>query len=224
LSYRRIIPIYLLAMKDVARFVSYIFHPLFFPTYGTLLIVGLNPNMFGPFRDKVHFAWLIIIIALTIVFPLVWILMMRGLQMIDSLQLRTSKERIIPFVATATFYLWATWMFKPTVTMKIPPNLPIFYMMLGACFAIFEAFVINVFAKVSLHTLAAGSLTGLTLILIRYSTFDLRLMFVGVILMAGVIGTARLMLKAHTDKEVALGYVAGFTAQFISFSIAPHFF
>jgi hypothetical protein len=32
------------------------------------------------------------------------------------------------------------------------------------------------------------------------------------------------MLKAHTDKEVALGYVAGFTAQFISFSIAPHFF
>ena len=108
--------------------------------------------------------------------------------------------------------------------MKIPSNLLIFYMMLGACFAIFIAFIINTFSKVSLHTLAAGSITGLTLVLVRYSTFDLRLMFVGIILLAGAIGTARLTLKAHTDKEVAMGYLAGFSAQFVAFTIAPHFF
>jgi membrane-associated phospholipid phosphatase len=150
--------------------------------------------------------------------------MMKGLEMIDSLQLETSKERIIPLIATATFYLWATWMFKPTVNMKIPPNLLVFYMMLGACFSIFAAFVFNTFSKISLHTVAAGSLVGLLFALIRYSTFDLRWLLIGVILIAGVIGAARLTLKAHSIREVATGYLAGFTAQFIAFSIAPHFF
>ena len=76
--------------------------------------------MFGAFGEKVHGVWLIIVFALTFMFPAVWILMMRGLDMIDSLSLETANERIIPFVSTATFYLWATWMFKPNVHMKIP--------------------------------------------------------------------------------------------------------
>ena len=72
-------------MKAISRVVSYLFHPLLFPTYGALLILVLNPNMFGYFGEKLHFVWLIIVFALTFVFPAVWMLMMKGLGMIDSL-------------------------------------------------------------------------------------------------------------------------------------------
>ena len=179
--------------------------------------------MFGYFGERLHFVWLIIVFALTFMFPAVWMLLMNGLGMIDSLKMETSKERIVPFVAAITFYLWTTWMFKANVHMKIPTNQLIFYMMLGACVSISIAFFMNIFTKVSLHTLGAGSILGLILILVRFSTFDLRFLFVGAILVAGVIGTARLILKSHSESEILSGYAIGFIGQFLAFSVISRF-
>ena len=206
-------------MKILARFISYVFHPLLFPTYGTLLVLAVNPNMFGEFGQRPQIVWLIIVFALTCTFPAVWILMMKQLEMIDSLSLDTSKQRIIPFIAIATFYLWTTWMFKPNVHMKIPSNELLFFMMLGATLAVFIAFFLNIFTQVSLHTMGAGGLVGLILIMIRYSTYDLRIFLVLIILLAGIIGTARLLLKSQTEGEIFSGYVIGFTGQFLAFSV-----
>jgi hypothetical protein len=211
-------------MKTLSRFISYLFHPLLFPTYGAIIILALNPNMFGYFGEKLHFVWLIMVFALTFMFPAVWILMMKGLGMIDSLNMETSKERIIPFVAAGTFYLWTTWMFKANVHLKIPTNQLIFYMMIGACISLFVAFFMNIFTKVSLHTLGAGSILGLLLIMVRFSTFDIRLLFVSAIIVAGIIGTARLILKAHTEPEIIAGYFIGFTGQFLAFSVVSRIF
>ncbi len=211
-------------MKIIARLISYVFHPLLFPTYGLLLLLASNPNRFGPFGEKLHIVWLIIIFSLTFLFPAVWLLMMRKLEMIDSLNLETTKERIVPFIATATFYLWTTWMFKSNVHLKIPTDKLIFYMMLGSCLTIFLALVINIFMKISLHAMGAGNLLGLILPLIRISTYDLRFVFVALILIAGLIGASRLILKAHSEPEIFTGYLVGFMGQFIAFTIIPKFF
>jgi membrane-associated phospholipid phosphatase len=211
-------------MKFAAKTISAIFHPLLFPTYGLLLLLSTNPNRFGTFGDKLQVVWLIIIFSLTFLFPLVWMLMMKRLEMINSLKLDTTQERIVPFIATATFYLWTTWMFKSNVHLKIPTDKLIFLMMLGSCFTIFLALVVNIGMRISLHAMAAGNLLGLLLPLIRISTFDLRFLFVGFILIAGLIGVARLVLNKHTPQEVYAGYLVGFTGQFIAFSIIPKFF
>jgi len=210
-------------MKTLARLVTWLFHPLLFPTYGTLLILALNPNMYGYFGERLHIVWLIIVFALTFVFPAVWILMMKGLGMIEHLRMETPRERIVPFVAAITFYLWTTWMFKANTHMKIPSNLLIFYMMAGACISVSVAFFLNIFTRVSLHTLGAGSILGLLLVLIRFSTYDLRMIMVGAILMAGIIGTATLLLKNHDEPEVLAGYFIGFSGQFLAFGVISNF-
>lgn len=209
-------------MKIPARIISVLFHPLLFPTYGTLLILATNPNRYGYFGEKLHIVWLIIVFALTFVFPAVWLLMMKRLEMIQSLTLNTTNERIIPFIATATFYLWTAWMFKRNVHMKIPSNEMIFYMMTGSCFSIFLSLIINIFSKISLHALAAGNLLGLTLLMIRFSIYDLRFVLVVAILLAGIIGTARMILNAHSEKQIFWGYFIGFAAQFIAFTFVPN--
>lgn len=209
-------------MKIPARIISYLFHPLLFPTYGTILIIAANPNMFGYFGERLHIAWLMIVFALTFVFPTMWLLMMKRLEMIETLALETSKDRIIPLIATATFYLWTAWMFKPNVNMKIPSNQLVFYLMLGCSLSIFMAFFTNIFNKISLHTIGSGSLIGLVLVLIRISTYDLRFVLISILLISGMIGTARLILKKSTQKEVFTGYFIGFTGQFAAFSIFPH--
>jgi len=211
-------------MKAIAKIISYLFHPLLFPTYGAILILLVNPNLYGRFGSREDNIWLIIVFALTFMFPAVWLLMMKRLDLIDSLNLETTKDRIVPFVATATFYLWTTEMFKPTATMRIPPNQLIFYMMMGACASIFIAFFVNIFTKISLHTIGTGSLLGLLITLIPFSTYDLRLVFIFAILLAGAVGASRLVLKAHTEREVFSGYFVGFSGQFIAFSIVPHLF
>lgn len=206
-------------MQFLARLISVVFHPLLFPTYGALYILWANPNMYGYFGEKLHIVWLIIVFALTFVFPGIWLAMMKQLEMIESFELPTAKERIIPFIATITFYLWAGWMFKPAANMKIPPNEFIFLMLVGASIAAFIAFFVNIFTKISLHALGVGGLVGLTLILIRFSTYDLRLALVGAIVVAGLTGTARLVLKAHTPTQVFMGYLAGFFGQFVAFTV-----
>ena len=180
--------------------------------------------MFGYFGEKLHFVWLIIVFALTFVFPAIWILMMKGLGMIDSLKMETPNERIVPFVAAITFYMWTTWMFKNNVHMKIPANQLIFYMMIGACISISVAFFMNIFTRVSLHTLGIGSILGLILILVRFSTYDLRPLFVIAIIVAGLIGSARLILKSHSEPEVISGYFIGFVGQFLAFSVISRIF
>jgi hypothetical protein len=211
-------------MKKLATFISVLFHPLLFPSYGTLLILAANPDLFGAFGEKIHIVWLIIVFVLTFLFPVIWLLMMKKLEMISSLHLETASERIIPFVAVATFYLWTAWMFKPNVNMKIPTNIFVFYMMLGSCLAIFSSFFINIFSKISLHALGTGNLIGLMLIVIRQSPYDLRWAVPACILLAGLVGTARLFLKAHNTNQIFAGYFVGFTAQFLAFSIAPFIF
>ena len=105
--------------------------------------------------------------------------------------------------------------------MKIPPNQLAFYMMMGACFAVFIAFFLNIYTRVSLHTVAAGGLLGLLLTMVKYSTYDLRLLLLGCILIAGAVGSARLILKAHNSREIFVGYFIGFSGQFLAFSIIP---
>ncbi len=210
-------------MRALAKAVSVLFHPLLFPLYGSALILAVNPNLYGYFGEKVHFLWLIIVFILTCLFPAIWLVMMKRLEMIDNLQLDTANERIIPFIATATFYLMATWMFKPSVTMKVPSNLLIFYMMMGGTVAIFVSFFINIFSKISLHAVGGGSLIGLGMLMIRFSTYDLRIVFIALILLAGLIGTARLVLEKHTPLQVFTGYLVGFTGQFVAFSIISRF-
>lgn len=211
-------------MKITAQIISYLFHPLLFPIYGTVLIIAVNPNMFGHFGARVHVAWLIIVLALTFVFPLVWIVMMKRLDMVNTFSFETTKDRIIPFVAVATFYLWTAWMFKPNSNMKIPSNQLIFFMMLGCCFSVFAAFFINIFDRISLHTIGAGSMLGLLLPMIRISTYNLQILLIAGILISGLVGVARMILQRHSHRDIFSGYLVGFVGQFFAFSILPQLF
>jgi hypothetical protein len=211
-------------MKLTAKTLSVVLHPLLFPSYALLLLLITNPNTFGYFGQKIHMVWMAMVFILTFIFPTVWLLMMKKLEMIDSFEMSSAKERILPYVATATFYLWTAWMFKPNVNMKIPTNPLIFYLLLGACLSIFVAFFINNFSKISLHAVGTGALLGLVLHLTKISTFDLRGLLLLSIVVCGVIGSARLYLNAHTTEELVTGYTVGFTGQVIAFTLLPFIF
>jgi hypothetical protein len=211
-------------VKTIATVVSGVFHPLLFPTYGAFMLIAANPHIFGLLGSKASLLWLMVVFILTFLFPTIWLLMMKKLDLVQSLKLETATERIIPYIATCSFYLWAFMMFKPGHTNTLFSSSLISLMLLGAAISGFVGFFANIFTKISIHTIGAGSMLGLVLAILRFSYYDLRILFVIIIIMAGLIGTSRLILKAHDTKQVYLGYLAGFTGQFLAFSIIPLLF
>lgn len=219
-----------MVLRGIARFISVLFHPLLMLTYMTLLLLVVTPFWFGTYRilDKVPL--LLAIFFSSFVIPGIAVVMMRFLGLVQTIELRDKQERIGPYIVTAIFYLWLYINFRNDP--GVPPAFPAF--VLGSVIGLFLAFFINNFSKISAHAVGIGGLVGMLAILLSLGRFDpvlIRLGAVAVIqtsvatlllisiLVAGLVGTSRLLLKAHEPMDLYGGFLVGLAAQFIAFSI-----
>jgi len=195
-------------LRLFAKTVSYVFHPLFMPTFVALLLFYLNRTSFAGIEDKVKLQWTAIIALNTLFFPALSVALMKGLGFVHSIQLKTMRERIIPLIATMVFYFWAYQLFK---NFNSPLILRVF--LLGCFWGIIAVFMSNIFTKISMHTAAAGGVVGIMVVLLIVGQTNFLFPFLIVLLGAGLIGTARMILMAHTPMEIWLGYIAGIVVQ-----------
>ena len=185
-------------------------HPIVIPTIGAMLYFLLIPNRFG---SNQKLAVLGLIFATTYLIPLFILVFFKRIKLIKSFNVVAISERKIPVIMMIVlFYLLGN-------TLQNIPNLRdlglLFYATsLGLIFIyIFFAFKV----KASIHLLSLGISTGFFMVLgILYSQSFLIVIIV-TLLLSGVLASARLYLKAHTPKEVYLGFLFGILAPFIVF-------
>lgn len=60
-----------------------------------------------------------------------------------------------------------------------------------------------------------GGVVGLVAFISTYSLFNAMPLLVGCILFSGLVGAARIQLKAHTHMQVYSGFAFGFTVVFL---------
>jgi len=76
-------------MKLIAHIISIICHPLLMLTYGLLFMMWAEPYQFGGATDSDMSLYMIgSIVGISCFFPAFSLLMMRGLGMVESLQLK----------------------------------------------------------------------------------------------------------------------------------------
>jgi len=208
-----------------ALFLSIILHPLLIPTLMYVLLVLINPFLFGitgfgagerPIRT------LIMMVSYTCVIPVISVVLMRFLNMVSSIHIEDRMERIGPLLLVMILYFWVYYNLSqhsdtPTIFSAF---------LLGVTIALAVSFAINVVDKISLHTVGMGGLTGMMMISMALfgaqgigmgnSTVSLGLLVLVVVLLAGLVGTARLALGAHTKIQVYTGYLVGFLAQWVA--------
>ena len=146
----------------------------------------------------------------TFVFPTIAILMLRKLDFIDDLEMPDPKQRIIPLIITIIFYLWTFMLFK---SKHFPVMMRIF--MFGTLASLFISFVINIFHKLSLHMVGISGALISILLLTMVSRIDISYVFLLMIIITGLVGTARLYVQAHTMREVYTGFLVGIFGQMI---------
>jgi len=196
------------ALQVLASILSYILHPVFMPLVMTLVLYELSPVSFAGVTVSQLKMWLLSIGITTLFFPLFTLLLMKGLGFAKNFHMETTRERIIPLIATMIFYFWASHVFN-----SIPSPLIIKVLLLGSFWGIIVLFMINIFVKISLHTAAAGGMIGVLLVLMMISPVNIILPFFLALFIAGIMGTIRLILRAHTPAEIWLGYIVGILVQ-----------
>lgn len=195
-------------LRFPAKVISYIFHPLFMPFLTALAVLFLNKFSFIGLDDPFKKQLLANIGLNTIFFPLICTLLLKALGFIESIQMHTSKDRIIPLIATMIFYFWCYQIMK---NLQAPLSFRV--LLLGYFWGVIVVFIANIFVKISMHTAAAGGLLGMILVVMMIGKINLIMPLLAVLLLGGIIGTARMVLKAHKPREVWLGYFAGVVVQ-----------
>jgi len=208
----------------LARILSYLGHPLLVLTYILLLLLAVNPFAFSARSITDHRAMLLLISVFTTTFllPGFGVALMKPLGFIRSLEMESKQERIGPYIITGIFYLW---LFKNLFSGAQVPSL-FAVCVLGATVGLFFAFFVNIFTKISAHATGMGGLVAMVLLAtvewrgsgMGIPMFDgslqisLTVLLALTVLFAGLIGTARLALKAHIPVDLYRGYAAGFIA------------
>jgi membrane-associated phospholipid phosphatase len=215
-------------MQVFAKIISALFHPLLVLSYMLTLFMLINPYAFGihHLHEPYGLELLLRVFLSSFFIPFVAILMLRFTGLVQSLEMPERQDRIVPYIVTGIFYLW---LFRNLLDNTMVPSLFTSFA-LGTTIALFLAFFINLFSKISIHAVGMGGLIGMIILLMvyfpDYSTVNIplgqqvlqistTLLLLATLLLAGLVGTARLSLKAHVPMDLYGGYFIGFSAQMI---------
>src|SRR5699024_1104378 len=195
--------------------VSIVLHPLFVPLIGAWLIVETHYFQFAGFQRKDFIQFYGSVIANAVVLPAFTVFLLKQLKFISSVQMHKRQDRIIPYIAIMTFYFWTYLVFKKQI--MVPEIMKSF--LLGNFIASILGFLSNIQMKTSMHALGMGGLLGLLSCFVRDPCFDGSTPLIGGFFAAGLVGPCRLILGAHTFRELYMGVAFGVFAQLVAFWI-----
>ena len=126
------------------------------------------------------------------------------------------------------FYIWLYLNLRNQA--KVGDEIKVFT--LGICVSLCLGFFINVFSKISIHTMSWGGLFGTVLLLWQYfdheyftislgqSTWQIHmlLLLIFILIVGAAVASSRLVLKAHLLHQVYGGFLVGILAQNNSFT------
>jgi len=183
-------------------------------TYGCVLLFFIIPNSIydylTPFENKIRITFMILLF--TCIFPVINIFLLFKLKRIKSITLSQQHERTYPYLTTTLFYFGLFYLLKE---INIWNNIKVFVM--GGGIIIFMCAIINLKYKISAHMAGIGGLLGLIIASSYLNQFDMMPYYIAIILMAGLVGTSRLILNEHRPSQVYWGFLLGLSTQLILF-------
>ena len=192
-----------------ALFISYIFHPLFIPTYLMLVLFNSDSYISYSLAPSIQKLILVTVFVMTAAMPVLSSLLIYKRGIIKSMTMEEQQERAFPFLFASVYFFVCFYFLR-----KLPVPAFINYIILGAAISIVLAFIINFFWKISIHMIGAGGFTGtiyaLSFLIYGKFTFLLVLAFI----LSGLTGSARMQAGSHTNAQLYAGFLLGFFCQY----------
>ena len=194
------------------KFISYLLHPLLFSFLGTFLYLYLSPEHMVKQQEYII---LLIVFVSTYIIPILLLTLLKKVNLITDYHLRTIEERKFPIL----FFIILSFLIGRTLlNIRIVDLLA--FSFFGIAFGLsltYLFFALKI--KSSLHMLGIGGIIGFVMIMSYEYQLNFNALLAGLILVAGLIGVARLSLKEHTPAEVYIGFLVGVTSQWLSYQL-----
>jgi len=187
-----------------AKIISVIFHPLFVPVYGMVIIFSA-PTLFGYLPFQVKKLLFLIVLINNVFLPLSLLPYFRYRNVISSWTIDNRRERIIPLSITTILYSTTAF-----IIMRFPIPVSLKSFIFAASFLSLIVTVINFWWKISLHSVGAGALMAIVLILSFKMYTPLVWYLISAIIVGGLVLSSRLRLNFHNPQQVWFGFLTGF--------------
>lgn len=189
----------------MARYISLIFTPFYLPLMGLMALFAFTYLSMMPWQYKVFV--LLTVYSFTILLPTTLIRIYRHYQGWSLLKLVSREGRMVPYVISIACYIscfyFMNFMHFPHFMSSI--------VVAAIAIQVICAFINN-FWKISTHTAAIGGTTGAVVAFSLLIGFNPLWWFCVLILLAGVVGTGRMLLRLHSLGEIVGGYIVGLFA------------
>lgn len=185
-----------------ARLMSLVFTPFYLPVVGLLALFVFSYLSLLPLSYKLTVIG--IVYLFTILLPTLLIHLYRRYQGWTLIELGHKERRMVPYVISIMCYMLCTYIME---TMHIPHFMG--SILISALIIQVVCALINVWWKISTHTAAIGAVAGALLAFGEIFGFNPMGWLCVVLLLSGILGTSRMILRQHTLGQVLGGFGIG---------------
>lgn len=185
-----------------ARIMSMIFTPFYLPIVGLIALFIFSYMSLLPMMYKL--VMLAMVYLLTVMAPSLLIHLYRLCQGWTSHELGRKERRLVPYIISIVCYFACFFWMEYRNTPRVISIIVVVALTIQMVCAL-----INIWWKISTHTAAIGGVAGG---LISYSiafSFNPLWWLCFVLILAGAVGTARMILRQHSLSQVVTGFLVG---------------
>lgn len=197
-------------MDKFFKIISAVFSPLIVPCYGIAMALCITPLFVIPLPTRMTVLGMCAVFVF--LFPALSVLGLFRTGIIKDPGLNNRNERTIPYCITMACYLICAYYLY-----KINAPLWLIGFIIGGFLTILINLLVNLKWKISGHMAAMGGWIGVTFFIVvnHLAVINMVWITIGVILLAGLVATARLALERHTPMQVLAGTANGFACIYI---------
>jgi len=194
------------------KIISTILHPIVIPTLGIFLYFMFVSQTL---ERKLQLILLGLVFIVTYIIPVLLLVILKAVGLIKNFQVSTIKERRFPVL-----FMIGIFYFLGDAVINIPMARDLGILFYGTSIGLAVVYFLFPFKiKSSIHLLSMGSIISFFFVISNIYNLSLLPLILVLILLSGLLGSARLYLKAHNSKELLVGFLIGILSQFAIFFI-----
>ncbi|WP_396602334.1 hypothetical protein [Algibacter sp. R77976] len=198
-------------MNSLLKSISYIFHPLIMPLLGVLFYFSKSPR-FIP--SEIIQAKIVSLFILTIILPILLYLILKLIGLVNTVNLKTTKERIYPLILNCiVIILVLQRILTPAQSIEL---VELYFFFIGILISNMACLLLAIMKfKASIHMIAISGVIMFFIALSIHFSININGTLALMFIIMGAIATSRLHLKAHTYVELIIGVFIGIIPQLI---------
>ena len=185
-----------------ARVASMVFTPFYLPFIGLIALFIFSYMSLMPWQYKLTV--LTLVYFFTILLPTLLIHLYRRLQGWSSSDLGRKERRMVPYIIAILCYFTCYYVMNVRRIPQFMANILMAALVIQVVCAI-----INIWWKISTHSAAIGGFAGALLAFSLLFAFNPIWWLCVILIIAGVVGSSRMILRQHSLTQVVVGFLIG---------------